>query len=89
VPLERPVSRHRSSNRTCAFPASGFPTGFTAGSRDSARPAPVAHPRYTKLAADRFHSEGAAALRRRLVAPDEEVAYPAVQVGLCHRSVAW
>jgi hypothetical protein len=26
----RPVSRPRSSNRTCGFPASGFPTGFTA-----------------------------------------------------------
>ncbi len=25
-----PVSRPRSSNRTCGFPASGFPTGFTA-----------------------------------------------------------
>jgi hypothetical protein len=27
---ESPVSRPRSSNRTCRFPASGFPTGFTA-----------------------------------------------------------
>jgi len=26
----RPVSHPRSSNRTCGFPASGFPTGFTA-----------------------------------------------------------
>ena len=26
----RPVSHPRSSNRTCRFPASGFPTGFTA-----------------------------------------------------------
>ena len=25
---QRPVSRPRSSNRTCGFPASGFPTGF-------------------------------------------------------------
>src|SRR3954452_14544904 len=25
-----PVSRPRSSNRTCGFPASGFPTGFIA-----------------------------------------------------------
>src|SRR5918911_2792785 len=25
----RSVSRPRSSNRTCGFPASGFPTGFT------------------------------------------------------------
>jgi hypothetical protein len=32
-----PVSHPRSSNRTCRFPASGFPTGFTAGSRESVR----------------------------------------------------
>src|SRR6266702_4716146 len=29
----RPVSHPRSSNRTCGFPASGFPTGFTVDSR--------------------------------------------------------
>jgi hypothetical protein len=29
----RPVSHPRSSNRTCGFPASGFPTGFVAESR--------------------------------------------------------
>ena len=29
----RPVSHPRSSNRTCRFPASGFPTGFIIGSR--------------------------------------------------------
>ena len=29
----RPVSHPRSSNRTCRFPASGFPTGFTGDSR--------------------------------------------------------
>ena len=27
---QRSVSRPRSSNRTCGFPASGFPTGFIA-----------------------------------------------------------
>ena len=32
-PEHRPVSRPRSSNRTCRFPASGFPTGFTADPR--------------------------------------------------------
>src|SRR4051812_21175548 len=35
---QRSVSRPRSSNRTCGFPASGFPTGFsprhTAGRQD-------------------------------------------------------
>jgi len=29
VSREQPVSPPRSSNRTCGFPASGFPTGFT------------------------------------------------------------
>jgi len=29
----QPVSPPRSSNRTCGFPASGFPTGFVAGIR--------------------------------------------------------
>ena len=31
----RPVSHPRSSNRTCRFPASGFPTGFTVDARTS------------------------------------------------------
>jgi hypothetical protein len=35
VPRERSVSPPRSSNRTCGFPASGFPTGFIAGIRRS------------------------------------------------------
>ena len=30
---QRPVSHPRSSNRTCGFPASGSPTGFTASMR--------------------------------------------------------
>src|SRR6202008_3168535 len=30
---QRSVSLPRSSNRTCGFPASGFPTDFTAGPR--------------------------------------------------------
>ena len=34
-----------TSNRTCGFPASGFPTGFMAGSRDGARPAAVSQTR--------------------------------------------
>ena len=32
---QRPVSHPRSSNRTCGFPASGFPTGFTVRPRQS------------------------------------------------------
>ncbi len=33
MPPERSVSPPRSSNRTCGFPASGFPTGFAASIR--------------------------------------------------------
>ena len=33
MPRKRSVSPPRSSNRTCGFPASGFPTGFIAGIR--------------------------------------------------------
>ena len=33
VPREQSVSPPRSSNRTCGYPASGFPTGFIAGIR--------------------------------------------------------
>ena len=33
VSPKQPVSPPRSSNRTCGFPASGFPTGFIAGIR--------------------------------------------------------
>jgi len=36
VPRKRSVSPPRSSNRTCGFPASGFPTGFVAGIRRAA-----------------------------------------------------
>jgi len=36
VSLPRPVSPPRSSNRTCGFPASGFPTGFIASIRRAA-----------------------------------------------------
>jgi hypothetical protein len=33
IPCHGSVSSRRSSNRTCGFPASGFPTGFIAGIR--------------------------------------------------------
>src|SRR3954462_9953627 len=48
---QHPVSRPRSSNRTCGFPASGFPTGFT--------------PRHTAAAQDaRVEDAARRALRR-------------------------
>ena len=38
---QHPVSRPRSSNRTCGLPASGFPTGFTARHTAAAQDARV------------------------------------------------
>ena len=38
---QRPVSHPRSSNRTCRFPASGFPTGFTVAAHGGAQCARV------------------------------------------------
>jgi len=35
---QRPVSHPRSSNRTCRFPAFGFPTGFTERHTESNQP---------------------------------------------------
>jgi len=65
----RSVSRPRSSNRTCGFPASGFPTGFiprhTAGRH--MHPAQLKH---AELAEHRFGAEAAGAARGHRVAPN-------------------
>ena len=62
----RPVSQPRSSNRTCGFPASGFPTGFTAGSRTGCvkRPPQAIHAQGT---VHLLHRKQACALRGHLV----------------------
>src|ERR1700680_4626243 len=44
-------------NRTCGFPASGFPTGFMTGSRHDALPSQVSQSRHTKLAEYRILAE--------------------------------
>jgi hypothetical protein len=82
VSPERPVSPPRSSNRTCGFPASGFPTGFVTGSRHDALPPQVSQPRHTKIAEHRFLAERPDASRGHLVAPDEEVTHAVIQMGL-------
>src|SRR3989475_2488701 len=74
----RPVSRPRSSNRTCPFRASGFPTGFIADSRtrgswplESEDPQRAIHP---------FPGELAGALRRHLVPPSQEIPHTIIHV---------
>ena len=67
----RPVSRPRSSNRTCGFPASGFPTGFIADSQTYAhRPL---EPNHTQRAEHPFLGELVGAVRRHLVAASQKV----------------
>src|SRR5271154_6162574 len=77
-----PVSLPRSSNRTCGFPASGFPTGFATDSREEADTAASAHSVHAEFAEDRFHAEGSDASRGHLVASDEEVSDTVVEVRL-------
>ena len=76
--LRRPVSRPRSSNRTCPFRASGFPTGFIVDSRtrgswplESEDPQRAIHP---------FPWELAGALRRHLVPPSQEISHTIIHV---------
>src|SRR3954451_19866592 len=69
-------------NRTCGFPASGFPTGFTTGSRHDAFPSQMSQSRHTKIAEHRFHAERPDASRRHLMAPDKKVTHAVIQMGL-------
>src|SRR4030095_13427087 len=64
----RPVSHPRSSNRTCGFPASGFPTGFTARLTNEGS---LGHLEATGFRVPKHHFiaelTGAARLHRKLV----------------------
>jgi hypothetical protein len=62
----RPVSQPRSSNRTCGFPASGFPTDFIADSRTGVT-CPALQPEQPQFPEDRLPAELAGALRGHLV----------------------
>src|SRR5437879_6042783 len=70
----RPVSHPRSSNRTCGFPASGFPTGFTVDSRT--RPQLyLTELENSQLAEDNVVRKPPGAARRHLVTPPQEMPY--------------
>jgi hypothetical protein len=73
VSLSRPVSPPRSSNRTCGFPASGFPTGFTTVSRRNALPPTVSPSWHAKFAEHRCHRQPPNSPRGHLMVPGEEV----------------
>src|SRR5579871_6723876 len=70
----RPVSHPRSSNRTCGFPASGFPTGFIADSRTGVTQR-TSEPQYPQLSEDPSHRKLSRALRGHLVPPSQEMPY--------------
>src|ERR1700690_1202468 len=76
--MHRPVSHPRSSNRTCPFRASGFPTGFIVDSRTRGPWSP--EPKYAQGPIHPFRRELASALRGHLVPPSQKVPYPIVNV---------
>src|SRR5882757_2295592 len=70
--MRRPVSHPRSSNRTCGFPASGFPTGFTVDSRT--RPQLyLTELEHAQLAENDVVRVPRSATRRHLVTPPQEM----------------
>src|SRR5277367_4149461 len=82
VSFARPVSPPRSSNRTCGFPASGFPTGFMVDSRHDALPPAMAQSWHTERAKHGRHRERSDASRGHLVASHEEVADAVIDMRL-------
>src|ERR1700692_2948762 len=76
----RPVSHPRSSNRTCGFPASGFPTGFVV------RRTSVVQCQNPKPPEDQITREAFDSTTRHLVPPSEEVS-DAFAVIMVNRSV--
>ena len=75
----RPVSHPRSSNRTCRFPASGFPTGFIVGHTSVAQLHP-AQPQHSEFAEDFVVGEFAGASCLHLVTPRQEVSNALIDV---------
>src|SRR5476649_1385742 len=80
----RSVSPPRSSNRTCGFPASGFPTGFMTGSRHDALSPAMAQPGHSESAKHCILRERPGASRGHLVASNERVTHAVVDVRLDH-----
>ena len=68
----RPVSHPRSSNRTCGFPASGFPTGFTVNSRTRSQ-LYLTELENPQLAKNDIIRETCGAARPHLVTPPQEM----------------
>ena len=85
------VSGPRSSNRTCGFPASGFPTSFTARSR---KPATLQAPQTenSQRSEDVLNRKAACTSRRYFVAPTQKLTYALTNVAIhrliCARSSA-
>ena len=63
----RPVSHPRSSNRTCGFPASGFPTGFIV------RPTAVVQRQNAEPPKDQITGESFGSAAGYLMPPSEEM----------------
>src|SRR5271163_2553629 len=74
VPRERSVSHPRSSNWTCGFPASSFPTGLIV------RPTAVIQCQDPKSPKDQITGERSGPAIGYLVPPPEEVSYPSTDV---------
>ena len=71
-PSHRSVSDSRSSNRTCSFPASGAPTGFTPDSHSRPHD-PRFQTEHAELTNDVLRPKSSRASRRHLVPSSEKV----------------
>src|SRR5437870_2435234 len=79
----RPGSHPRSSNRTCGFPASGFPTGFIAFALAQDSQTHAHRPLETNNAQRAEHpflGELAGAERRHLVTPPQKVPHTVIDI---------
>src|SRR6266700_69691 len=88
--LSQPVvSLPRSSNRTCPFRASGFPTDFTNSSRKSLK-MQVAQTQHPQVPEHNRVREAGGSARRHLVATPQEVPHAFIHVmvdrSICHQS---
>src|SRR5713226_7161127 len=72
----RPVSLPRSSNRTCRFPASGFPTEFS----QSPRRSPPRHANHTMFPEDELGRKPARSASRVTMPLTQEVPHPPLHV---------
>src|ERR1035437_3423263 len=79
----RPVSHPRSSNRTCGFAASGFPSDFIAGSRARA-PKLIPQPEHTQLAVNPLRRKLTGALRLHLVSLPQEMPHAVFYILVHH-----